>query len=105
MSGIVRLVVIACLWLALLGGIAFWFGGRDVTRLTIAAGPATGESFEIATAIAQVIEASDPDIRVEVFETQGSGENIRLVDSGQVDLAAPETAGLAGSMDFDIDAG
>jgi TRAP transporter TAXI family solute receptor len=88
MSGAVRIIIIAVLWLSLLGGILFWFGGRDVTRLTIAAGPATGESFEIATAIAQVIEASSPDIRVEVFETQGSGENIRLTDSGQVDLAA-----------------
>jgi len=88
MSGAVRITIIALLWMLLLGGILFWFGGRDVTRLTIAAGPASGESFEIATAIAQVIEASDPDIRVEVFETQGSGENIRLVDSGQVDLAA-----------------
>lgn len=88
MSGILRLVVIACLWLALLGGIAFWFGGRDVTRLTIAAGPASSESFELATAIARVIENNDPKIQVEVYETQGSGENIKLVDSGRVDLAA-----------------
>jgi TRAP transporter TAXI family solute receptor len=88
MSGALRLVAIACLWLALLGGIAFWFGGRDVTRLTIAAGPASGESFELATAIARVVENNNPHIRVEVYETQGSGENIRLVDTGRVDLAA-----------------
>jgi TRAP transporter TAXI family solute receptor len=88
MSGAARITIITMLWLTLLGGLMYWFGGRDVTRLTIAAGPATGESFEIATAIARVIEASDSNIRVDVYETQGSGENIRLADSGQVDLAA-----------------
>ena len=88
MSGTARIAVIALLWLALFGAIAFWFGGRDVTRLTIAAGPANGESFEMATAIARVIEATYPRVQVDVYETQGSGENIRLVASGQVDLGA-----------------
>lgn len=88
MSGITRTAIIAVLWLALLGGIAFWFGGRDVTRLTIAAGPASGESFEVAMAIARVIETTYPRVQVDVYETQGSGENTRLVEAGRVDLAA-----------------
>lgn len=88
MSGPIRFFAIACLWLAVLGGLALWFSGREFTRLTIAAGPTSGESFELANAIARVVEESYPRIRVDVYETQGSSENIRLVDSGRVDLAA-----------------
>lgn len=88
MSGILRLAAIALIWIAVLFGMVLWFRGQDVTRLTIAAGPASGESFEVATAIAAVIETAYPDIAVDVYETQGSGENIRLVNSGHVDLAA-----------------
>jgi TRAP transporter TAXI family solute receptor len=91
MSRFARISVIALLWTAVLGGIAFWFGGRSATQLTIAAGPASGESFEVATAIARVVEITYPGVRVDVYETQGSGENVRLVDSGQVDLAAVQS--------------
>jgi TRAP transporter TAXI family solute receptor len=91
MSRFIRIFLIALLWVALLGGIAFWFGGRSVERLTIAAGPASGESFEVAVAIARVVEATYPGVQVDVYETQGSGENVRLVDSGQVDLAAVQS--------------
>jgi TRAP transporter TAXI family solute receptor len=86
MPSAVRIILIALLWLALLAAIAFWFNGRDVTRLTIAAGPASGDSFELAEAIARVVEESYPRVKVDVYETQGSGENIRLVDADRVDL-------------------
>jgi TRAP-type uncharacterized transport system substrate-binding protein len=88
MSRLLRIGLLVLLWLLLLGGVFTWFGGRDVTRITIAAGPATGESFELASAIARVLEASGKRIEVDVYETQGSSENLRLVESGQVDLAA-----------------
>jgi TRAP transporter TAXI family solute receptor len=39
-------------------------------------------------AIARVIETTYPRVQVDVYETQGSGENTRLVESGRVDLAA-----------------
>jgi len=88
MSRLIRIAVIAGLWLVLLGGMLFWFAGRESTTVSIAAGPASGESFELAMAIARVVEAEHPDISVEVYETQGSGENIRLLSAGRVDMAA-----------------
>jgi TRAP transporter TAXI family solute receptor len=87
MSRFTRIGIIAGLWLALLGGLAFWFGGREVVQLSIVPGPANSEAYELASAIAQVVGDSDLKLKLDVYETQGSGENIRLVDSGQVDLA------------------
>ena len=88
MSRFARIAIIAALWLALLGGLAFWFGGREVVQLSIVPGPASSEAYELANAIAAVVGNSrDLKLKLDVYETQGSGENIRLVDSGQVDLA------------------
>jgi hypothetical protein len=36
MSRFVPIGLVALLWLLLLGGLMAWFGGRDVTRITIA---------------------------------------------------------------------
>jgi TRAP transporter TAXI family solute receptor len=91
MSGVIRLLAIAFLWILVLSGIFLSFRGHEVTHLTIAAGPVSGEAFELATAIADVLETTHPDVQVDVYETQGSGENIRLVDSGHVDLAAVQS--------------
>ncbi|MGI9291546.1 MAG: TAXI family TRAP transporter solute-binding subunit [Gammaproteobacteria bacterium] len=87
MSRYARIGLIAGLWLALLGGLTFWFGGREVVQLSIVPGPSNGEAYELAIAISRVTDASDLNLDIEVYETQGSGENIRLVDTGQVDLA------------------
>ena len=88
MPSALRLTILGLLWLALLAGITYWYSGQARTRLTIAAGPATGESFELAQAIADVVESSYPHIQVDVYETQGTAEDLRLIESGRVDLAA-----------------
>lgn len=82
-----KLTIIGIVWLAILGGVFAWLSSRDSNYLSIAAGPADGESFELAQALARVYEATNPDVSVEVFETQGSGENVRLLQAGRVDLA------------------
>jgi TRAP transporter TAXI family solute receptor len=88
MSRYARIGIIAALWLALLGGLTFWFGGREVIQLSIVPGPASSEAYELANAIAAVVGNSrDLHLKLDVYETQGSGENIRLLDSGRVDLA------------------
>ena len=87
MSESLKLIVIGVVWLALLVGIIAWLDSRDRDYLNIAAGPADGESFELAQALARVFEATHPDVTVEVFETQGSSENVRLLQTGRVDLA------------------
>ncbi|MEJ2371101.1 MAG: TAXI family TRAP transporter solute-binding subunit [Gemmatimonadales bacterium] len=56
-------------------------------RLTIAAGPDEGEAYALATAIAEVAERHYPRLVVEVVETSGSSENMRLLEEGRVELA------------------
>jgi TRAP transporter TAXI family solute receptor len=66
----------------------YWRFDRGRERvLTLAAGPTDGEAFTLAAAIAEVTHRYNPGIRIEVLETQGSGQNMALVESGRVDLA------------------
>lgn len=82
-------------WIGILGGLwllvltsvlAFSLRVGD-DHIVIAAGPRNGDSFELARAIAEVAEERFPRLRIEVFETQGSAENVRLLQSGHADLA------------------
>jgi TRAP transporter TAXI family solute receptor len=65
----------------------YWFGDSRRRRIAIAGGPATSESFELATAIAKVFGEADPSVQVEVYETSGSRDDVRLIEEGRVDLA------------------
>lgn len=56
-------------------------------RLTIAAGPDEGEAYALAAAIGEVVERHYPRLVVEVVETSGSSENMRLLEEGRVELA------------------
>jgi TRAP transporter TAXI family solute receptor len=79
---VVALFVLA----ALTAGIAL----RETTvsqRVTIAAGPDEGEAHALATAIAEVAERHYPRLSVEVVETAGAGQNMRLLEEGRVELA------------------
>ena len=82
-----RAALLVVLWASLLGGLGTWLMGTQSPRISIAAGPRSGESFELITRIAPVLEAAMPGTLIDVFETQGSGENLRLLRSGRVDLA------------------
>jgi TRAP transporter TAXI family solute receptor len=66
----------------------YWRYDRGRERvLTLAAGPTDGEAFTLAVAIAEVTHRYNPKMRIEVLETQGSGRNMALLESGRVDLA------------------
>jgi TRAP transporter TAXI family solute receptor len=56
-------------------------------RVTIAAGPDEGEAYALAIAIAEVVERHHPRLIVEVVETSGAGENMRLLEEGRVEFA------------------
>jgi TRAP transporter TAXI family solute receptor len=86
-EGRTRLLVILVLWVATLSAALVWFLSTRTEQLAIAAGPRSSESFWLASAIATVFEDSMPGIRVDVFETSGSSENAKLLESGQVDFA------------------
>ena len=87
LEGKLRFIVVAIVWVATLSAILAWVLSTRETRLSIAAGPRSGESFELASAIAQVFSDAVPNLTIDVFETNGSSQNVRLLESGQVDLA------------------
>ncbi len=85
--GRVRFIIIAVVWVATLTAVLFWALGREEGRLSIAAGPRSSESFELGTAIAEVFSSQQGNPLVDVFETAGSTENVKLLERGEVDFA------------------
>ena len=61
--------------------IIIWF-----SRVTVAGGPAGSETLALTTAIADAINEADLGLRMIVFETGGSAENMRLMDHGRIDM-------------------
>jgi TRAP transporter TAXI family solute receptor len=108
MEGKVRYVVVAIIWVATLSAVLVWALSTQETRLSIAAGPRSGESFQLASAIAQVFNDAATHTSIDVFETSGSAENVRLLEAGQVDFATvqadtrvDDTVNAVASLYFD----
>lgn len=85
-----KLIVVAVIWVATLAGAIFLFERSEVDRIAIAAGPRDGEAFALAEAIAAELQASRHGLRVDVLETSGSGENLRLLEIGHASLATTQ---------------
>lgn len=63
------------------------FLGRNRThRLVLAAGSETGESYVLAKAIEQVVEAQVPKVQIDVETSAGTSENLQRLEAGQADL-------------------
>ena len=79
------------IFISLLVGIFFsvqLFLNFQIINLTIAAGPARGESYQLAQAIAHQLVVCDSKIRLQVLETKGSDLSLELLQAGKVDLAS-----------------
>lgn len=77
---LVVLVAAACVgWLA--------YDQRQSNSLIVAAGVRTSEGFQLAEAIAEVVNRHHPQLTLEIIETGGSLDNARLLDEGYADLA------------------
>ncbi|WP_084776867.1 TAXI family TRAP transporter solute-binding subunit [Anabaena sp. PCC 7108] len=63
---------------------------NQVHRLTIAAGSKQSESYILSQAIAQVIAKHEPKIQIQVIETNGSEDNIKLLEENKVQLATAQ---------------
>ena len=61
-----------------------------VHRLTIAAGSKQGESYILSQAMAKAIAKYSPKIQIQVLETAGSEENIKLLEEKKVQLATAQ---------------
>jgi uncharacterized protein len=69
-----------------------------VYNLDFAAGDARSESYVLSQAIAQVVEANQPRIRIRVIPTGGTVENIGLLDEAKVQLATAQADMPTGSL-------
>ena len=65
-----------------------WFQGQKrVYHLAIATGGSQGEYYAFAQALAKVIARHQPQIQLEVIATEGSLQNLALLESDRVQLA------------------
>jgi len=81
-------------------GIGAWliFNQTRTIELTLATGPATGRAYAFGEAYARVVAEAEPRLHITVVETEGTIENMRLLQSGEVDLALGQTDVDAGSQ-------
>jgi TRAP transporter TAXI family solute receptor len=87
LAGKLRPILILLLWLVSLGALALWLTSARHTALVVGGGPADSESYALATVIADTLNESQKRFSLQVFDTGGSAENLRLLQSGQLDLA------------------
>lgn len=67
--------------------VEWWRDRHQVHRLVIATGSSQGEYYAFAQALAAVVAQHQPQIAIEVLQTEGSEQNIALLQQGQAQLA------------------
>ena len=82
----IRILLMIILWLVAMVALVLWLGQSRLVRVTVAGGPANSETFALATAIADALNDAELGFQMIVFETGGSRENIRLLDSRRIDM-------------------
>ena len=79
------------------GVLALWYlEDRREYKLSIAAGQKSEQAFQLVKAIQLVTHRHYPEIAIEVYETRGSLQNARLLDSDAVDLATTQADPVLG---------
>ena len=86
-----KVFFVAVLWVGLLTVALLLFSRVSDRRIVIAAGPRAGDSFELAASVARVVAGRHPHLQIEVFETHGSAENVRLLEEGHADFATMQS--------------
>ena len=86
LSSRLRILLIGLVWLAAIVAMVLWLGGTRLVRVTIAGGPSGSETLVLTQAIAKSINEAKIGIKVMVFETGGSTENLRLLENRRIDM-------------------
>ena len=86
-----KTTILAIIWVAALTIVLAFFLRVGDHHIVIAAGPRGGDSFDLAESIARVVEARYPRMDIEVFETHGSSQNVRLLENGHADFASMQS--------------
>ncbi len=74
----------------LLGLLLSALGNVRTYRLKLAAGDPSGESYILSQAIATAVRQEYPKIQIEVVQTGGTSENLKLLKDGTVQLATAQ---------------
>lgn len=82
-----RLFLVIAVWLATIAAITFWLVTTETPQIRLAAGEKGSESYQLAGAMAETLNATAPGFQIRIYDTGGSAESLALVENGQVDLA------------------
>ncbi|MGK7909319.1 MAG: TAXI family TRAP transporter solute-binding subunit [Synechococcus sp.] len=85
-SRIVLPIAIASLSMGLVFGSLALLERNRVFTLKLASGGEQGQYYAFATALAAVVEKHHPKIQIEVLATQGSVQNMQMLEAGQAQL-------------------
>lgn len=87
--GRIRFALVGVLHVLVLAGVIVWAAdiGQHKKRLVLATGPRGGESHNLAVALSRTIAATHRNFEIDVVSTEGSARNMRLLASGDADLA------------------
>ncbi len=84
--------------ITLLVGIGSWLlAPPQKFKVSIAAGPSTGEAYRLLKALQTVAHRHHDDISIEVFETRGSLQSMKLLADNRVNVAAAQADLIADS--------
>ena len=90
----VRVIIV----ITLLVGIGSWLlAPPQKFKVSIAAGPSTGEAYRLLKALQTVAHRHHDDISIEVFETRGSLQSMKLLADNRVNVAAAQADLIADS--------
>jgi len=81
-------------FLGLLAGL--FYQTSRVRSLTLAAGSSSGESYVVCAALKTVVERHYPNIKIDLLETGGTVENLKLLEGDGAALAVAQADVLAG---------
>jgi uncharacterized protein len=90
-SGIMRAMLVVLSLCLIAVPLIVWLQQSKTVTLTMAAGARGGESYILGNALKRVVERHYPKVRIELLETGGTVENLRLLDSGRAQLAAAQS--------------
>jgi TRAP transporter TAXI family solute receptor len=85
-----QLLGIVSVWIIVLGGAVLYLTNSEKKTISLGAGNSDSETFELATAIAAVLNGKSERFVIDVFETGGAAENLRLLSTGKIDLATTQ---------------
>lgn len=77
-----------------LGAAGGWFlyqDGQKITTLSVAAGERGSDSYTLLSEISEVVARHNPQLRLNVVESQTASEGIFRINRGEVDLATVES--------------